>query len=207
MSFANDTFTGTNGTTLQSHTSDSGHSWTKLTGSDMQINNNTVYNTTFSVTMYYSSAIPAGVEYDVEATIKTLNSSKNGCGVGGRISTSATTFYSARFKSTPQWELNKYIAGVATLLGSYAGDYPSTAKVVKLEIRDATKKLYVDGVERVSSVDNEITAAGRPGVGHGAGGNDPWTESWADNWSSTNFSAGGGLSIPVAMKYFRGMRA
>lgn len=206
MSFANDTFTGSDGTTLQSHTSDSSHTWTKQTGSDMQLNTNTVYNTNFTLTGYYSSAVPAGVDYDVVGTVKVATSSKNSCGVLGRMSTSATTFYSARYKSNPRWELNKYIAGAATLLGSYdaAGDRPSSAaKTVKLEIRDATKKVYISGVERISSADNDITAAGRPGLGHGAGGNDPWTESWLDDWSATDAVGGGGAVIPVFMNQYR----
>ncbi|MDP1721586.1 MAG: hypothetical protein Q8L37_00085, partial [Candidatus Gottesmanbacteria bacterium] len=47
VNFANDTFTATNGTLLQNHTSDSGATWTKSTGggaTNLTVDTNRIYS-------------------------------------------------------------------------------------------------------------------------------------------------------------------
>ena len=61
---------------------------------------------------------------------------------------------------------------------------------MKLEIRDATKKVFIDGVERISSSDNTISAAGKAAIRYI---NSDWgfgtTGKAIDNFLATNFSA------------------
>src|SRR5207253_2474083 len=64
-----------------------------------------------------------------------------------------------------EWHLVQIVSGTQTELGSYhqvlvAG----TTYHMKLEIRDAAKKVFIDGVERISSSDNTITAAGKAAI-------------------------------------------
>lgn len=162
---ANDNFTGTSGDNLEAHTSDSGHSWTAGSGSatSLGINaSNQLVNESASNKYYYSSAVPAGVEYDVSLDIQGAGSTG---GPAGRFSTAAYTLYTCLWnEGSGIWQLYKIIAGTATVIGSYAGDSPDTTRTCKLEIKDATKKYFIGGVERISSADNAITAAGRPGV-------------------------------------------
>jgi len=99
-------------------------------------------------------------EYDVTAIYRYV-SDTGSVGIGGRCSTSAATYYYAYFLSG-QWVLVKSDAGSLTTLGTFATTLTAgTSYTVKLEIRNAAKKLYIDGVERISSTDNTITAAGR----------------------------------------------
>jgi hypothetical protein len=78
--------------------------------------------------------------------------------------------------------LFKTVAGVNTSLGTFNealinGD----ERTIKLQIRDATKKVFIDGVERISSADNAITAAGRAGV--------RFSNALAGNMEMDNFDA------------------
>ena len=62
-----------------------------------------------------------------------------------------------------------------------------TTSHLKLEIRDATKKFFIDGVERISSSDNAITAAGKAAIRYY---NSDWgfgtTGKPLDNFRATN---------------------
>jgi hypothetical protein len=82
------------------------------------------------------------------------------------MDTTLATFYMARHdRNSNTWQLYRAVNNAFTLLGSYSQTLAvGTAYRLKLEVRDGTKKLLVDGVERISSTDNAITAAGRAGV-------------------------------------------
>lgn len=142
---------------------------------------------------YYASGVPAGAEYDVAADFVVSNASamNNNAGVTGRMSTSANTFYMLRYSvANLRWELFKAVAGSFTLLGSFTQSLTLTTYAARLEITDATKKVFVDGVERISSTDNAITAAGRAGM--------RWSYSITgqtglriDNFTATDIGGGG----------------
>jgi hypothetical protein len=129
----------------------------------------------------HSSATPAGVEYYVQGDITSTGYSN---WLMGRVSTTANTFYFVQYNAggANEWRLYRRVAGTATLLGSYAGDVPTSVRTVKLEIKDATKKVFIGGVERISTTDNTITAAGRPGIGSGQG--------TIDNYEAGAFTTG-----------------
>lgn len=196
MVFVSDTFTDTNGTNLSSHTGEVGATWTKhssYTG-NITIQSNRCVGPADGgddITCYYASGSPTTAEYDVTATlIQTSDDAYSGCSVAGRISTSANTMYLVQRKTgaTDQWELYKIVAGSATLLGTWSEALANgDSRTVKLEIRNATKKLYVNGAERISSADNEITGAGKAG-----------TRAYGNDMELDDFSASDPVGIFVA---------
>jgi hypothetical protein len=164
---AYDNFTDDDATTLADHTSDSSHTWGKVAGNtgNLTINANTLYSSSAdTVNTYYSSFTPADAEYIVKATIYSSASGGTTPYVCGRVSTTERTGYCVNW-TDGNWSLRQWVNGTRTDLATYAGDTPTTAKVVKLEITDAAKKVYIDDVERINyTTDNTITAAGRPGL-------------------------------------------
>ena len=198
--FAEDNFTDTDGTALTSHTPDDGGSWTKhtLAGSgSWDIRSNRIRSTgsTGTDAHFYHSGTPDSAEYDVEADIVRLGSTTPSAtpGVTGRHSTSAETFYFARYNASPTfvWQLFKRVSGTFTLLGSYSQSFSvGQSRTVKLEIRDTAKKVYIDGTERISSTDNAITAAGKAGIRDNTG-QATTTGYHIDNYVATDLSSSG----------------
>lgn len=168
MPFVSDSFTDTDAVDLVSHTGETGATWTKHSNSPSgggSITTNELRGNTYNNSCFYASGAPAGAEYDVVAPFHCITTGSDyGGGVLGRVDTATDTRYNAKhFGGT--WYLSKNVGGTETTLGTYAQALVSgTTYVLKLEIRNATKKLFVDGVERVSSTDNSITAAGKAGV-------------------------------------------
>jgi hypothetical protein len=162
--FLNDTFTEASNTALTSHTSDSGHSWSAQTdtmtvlGGVGYVGGGSAITTAFQI----SSATPGAAEYDVTIVCQHTANAGNEGSLGRR--TASNTYYTT-YCASGTVQLDKVVSGVSTNLGSWAGglangvDYTS-----KLEIRDAAKKVFIDGVERISSADNAITAAGAVGI-------------------------------------------
>lgn len=183
--FVQDTFSGeSENVDLTAHTGEVGASWTVIFGYPscrLSAASGTVYSSGTPGNGAYASGVPASSEYDVEADVSDPAST----GIAGRTSTTATTFYHARNNGT-EWQLYKFVSGTATLLGSYADSYSGT-KRLKLQIRDAAKKVFVDGVERISSGDNSITDAGRAGIRLILNNTVPRI----DNFLATDLSGGG----------------
>lgn len=166
-SFVVDTFTDADGTNFVDHTPDTGSVWVLREGTNGGVisDANRVRSTTSTLTQVHNAASPASAEYDVAVELHWQSYGEWANGVSGRSDASANTHYYAYFYDTPaQWQLWKVVAGSYTSLGNFAEGAPANPSSLVLEIRDATKKLYVGGVERVSSADNAITAAGHAGV-------------------------------------------
>ena len=166
-----DTFTGTNGTLLESHTGEVGATWGwhPNYAADLKLQNNKVWGPEWG--LYFASGIPSTNEYDVTADL-TVMSNAGAIGVTGRTSTSGSDdLYMARYNAgSVRWELVKCGGGACTNLGFFNQTLAiGSTYAVKLEIRNAAKKLFVDGVERVSSTDNTITQVGRAGIRTGPG--------------------------------------
>lgn len=169
--FVSDTFTDTATTALTAHTGGTGATWTlapSATGSMLISNANRVFanvNPVGNNCDHYASGIPATADYDVEAVIRRVTNATGATGVLGRVSTSATTKYSAFLYFDGQFYLYKNVAGTETQLGVYnAVTADNTNYTVKLEMRGTAIKAYLDGVLRISATDGAITAAGRAGI-------------------------------------------
>jgi hypothetical protein len=170
--FVTDTFTGTGGTALSAHTGETGATWTVHpsyadNGQISSANRARPVDGNLPTAAYYASGVPAGAEYDVRIDIFTVAQSLGSVGPMARVATAANTFYLSRYiADTGGRDLIKFVAGVVTTLGTFAGtrETAGTTKVQRLECKDATKKLFSDGVEIISSTDNAITATGRAGL-------------------------------------------
>lgn len=168
MAFLSDTFTDADNTDLSAHTGETGATWTEHgsypSGATLITSNRA--RCSAAPTCYYASGVPATAEYDVEGVIYVISNAGRSMGVAGRIDTAANSMYYADYDAVnARWEMFKTDAGTTTSLGTFAQTLSTaTSYTIKLEIRDAAKKLYVAGVERISSADNAVTAAGRAGV-------------------------------------------
>lgn len=195
--FASDNFTGTDGTLLSAHTPSGGGSWSDGTGAaeEFEISNNNRLKTTSSDLRFAKhSGTPASAEYDVLATFVVVSVTANSTmGICGRIAAAANTCYFARYNhSSTQWQLFKVVSGTATQLATYSQSLSAgNTLAIKLELRDAAKKFYIDGVERLSSADNVITAAGQAGVRAGGTGSNT-TGQHLDDWSAEETAAATG---------------
>lgn len=187
-----DSFTDTTNTLLQSHTGELGATWTRHTSSaanNLAISSGGRCRAAFdSVTIiYYASGNPVTAEYDVQATFRpmTLVSGEAG-GIAGRMSIAANTMYGARYiVASTQWQLFKVVGGTLTSLGLASATLTAaTDYVVKLQIRNAAKKLFVDGVEILSSTDNAITSTGQAGFRVFTVGNGDTTGMHFDNFTA-----------------------
>lgn len=169
--FVSDTFTDADSTSLESHIGETGATWTRhpsyTAAANSLITGNRVRESDAANTAtYYASGLPATAEYDVQATLRKLDSRATFSRIIGRLSTSADTCYLANYRhDVEEFRLFRVEAGTFTQIGSFAQSLTiGQDYVVKLEIRDAAKKVYIDGVERISSSDNVVTAAGRAGI-------------------------------------------
>lgn len=170
MPFVSDTFSGTNGTALQSRSGEIGATWTKRTDTgsyDWAVNGGSAYYggpATYGI-RYAASGVPASAEYDVEAVFECLSVVNSYPGICGRFQAGVDTNYQVVYNGGT-WSLYKVVAGANTLLGSYASSFTSGTRTVKLEIRNATKRVYFDGSSSpaISSTDNAITNAGAVGI-------------------------------------------
>lgn len=176
--FVQDSFSGTTGGNLTAHTGEVGATWTEHPdyGDNAVISADNRCRSGGTDVCDFASGVPASPEYDVSADLVCVSvpSDDRATGVCGRVSTSLDTMYAARHRheegililpDTNVWELLKIVEGSVTVLGSFDQTLSAgTTYALTLEIRDAAKKLFVNGVERISSADNAITAAGRVGV-------------------------------------------
>jgi hypothetical protein len=193
MPFVSDTMTDTNGTALASHVGESGATWSvhqSATGTATIQGNRLRYGINSQVGRWYASGVPATAEYDVEADFYCANATNANAGIIGRVNTGADTYYYARYLATEGWRLYRFVAGTPTLLDSVSASLTNGVTYhVKLEIRDATKRLYVDGVLTLTSTDNTITAAGRAGIRFTADATRNGME--IDNFVATDVGGGG----------------
>jgi hypothetical protein len=119
-------------------------------------------------TIHGTAPKPRGNEYDVEWTVSNFIGNDDPV-MGLARMLDENNYYAGSIRNggaNPDQRLVKCVAGVITSLGT--ANIGETAPVAcKLEIRDATKKLFTGGVQRISSADNALTDAGEAGIGWG----------------------------------------
>jgi hypothetical protein len=108
----------------------------------------------------------------------------------GRASTSAATFYAARYSATNlAWELVKSVNGSLTTLDTYAQTLAAgEIHRVKLDMSGTTIRLLVDGIERCNVTDSSISSTGRGGLrlGSASSSETDTTGLHLDNWTVTS---------------------
>jgi hypothetical protein len=190
-----DAFTDTNDTPLTSHTpSPTGTGWTEEFAfsnvGEIGINRaRPNVNQTNTKMTYTALPNPSVVEYDVQAQYVTTGNPgiTSYAGLFGRFTDDNNHYSLGWLDDNGQvMRLFKKVATVRTSLGT--GGAINAGEVLKLEIRDAAKKAYEDGVEKISSTDNVLTSAGKAGLWWGdvqATGDDIDTDMTFDNFKVT----------------------
>lgn len=170
----NDTFTGTAGTDLASHTGDVGATWTEhpkaSAGSVVLTDANRARLATAGQNEnYYSSGVPATACYTVsqDYEIKTVIAG-HFYSLWARMDTIDLTGYFVMYDvPAGEWSMWRSVDGLANVeIGSFTQALTAATTVhVSFEVTHLSKVLYLDGVERIRSTDNVVTAKGRGGIG------------------------------------------
>jgi len=166
--FCQDSFTDAAGTLLESHTGETGATWTKnsafSTGSAAitaagRLRGNAANG------VYYESGVPASADYDVEADFY-VASNAGGAGIIGRSSTTAATYYYLDYiQSTGNWSLASLVNGSIVQSVTFAQTL-TLGQIYHLHLvmRGTAILGYINGVLRLQLTDSNISAAGRAGV-------------------------------------------
>ena len=119
-------------------------------------------------TLYTAQGTYPSNDYDVEIDLLSVDTADDLAWLLGRV-TDSSNYYAAGFVSTAGTDLYlvKKVAGVVTTLGSADTDGVVNGAVIKLEIRDATKRVFIDNVQKLSDPDDALTSIGEAGVGMG----------------------------------------
>lgn len=188
MSFVVDSYTDVSGTSITSHTSETGGPVTAntafATSAALISNANRLRGNATTVVMYYGGT-PSSADYDVQADVY-VASIANGAGVCGRMITSAATYYLFDYEAgSTAWVLYSIVAGsTITRLTSSASLTIGNTYTMKLTMRGTTISAYVNGVLLLQMVDTNITAAGKAGFFFGGTSTDA-TTLHLDNFSAT----------------------
>ena len=134
-------------------------------GTPSNIQNNELYGGSYGSLYQHTNGAAVGDD-DMDITCDTrLHSTESTrrMAVAGRLpggtSGSSNYYRSMRTAGSGQstYDLVKRVSSVETNLGSYVdGNAASTSQVMKLEIRAAAKKVFVEGTERISSTDENL---------------------------------------------------
>lgn len=204
--FVQDSFTDVDGTALEAHVGEVGAVWTPRTA---------VYPATAAVieagrvrfsqapgggSSFYASGVPSGAEYDVECDLYINARRGEAVGVIARALETVNTMYLARLHQDNVIELYRFVNGSLSQIGNVSYSVTTGQTIhLKLEVRNASKRVLVDGVEVISSPDNTITHAGRVGIQSYRDKYDPapGIGVHVDNFTATDLS--GGTPDPVTV--------
>jgi len=180
--FVQDAMSGTNWQDLHNRTGAIGAKWTRhptTASSRWYIFDNKVHCGIPGI--LYASGAPASADYSVECDYTRFTNTA-AISIAGRISTSAATFYYV-YELNGEIVLAKQINGVITSFGfDVTGLMGNGATYrLKLEMIGSAIKVYVDGIQKISAVDSDITSAGKAGV-RSPSSNDAGTGKHIDNF-------------------------
>lgn len=141
---------------------------------------------------YSSQPNPAIADVDVQATLAAVYSGSSSAPIA-LIARFADTsnYYAVQILGTSHAQndtkIYKRVGGTWTQLAAVDTSW-ANGDVLKFEIRDATKKVYKNGVEILSTTDNAITAAGKAGVAWGAEAGGNGSHVFSTEWQLDNYS-------------------
>ena len=175
-----DNFTDTDGTLLENHTADTGQGWVANGTDRIRITSNRCWSNGNSGPQFWVlNYTPSSANYSVKSSILVASSGEASLAIAGRVDTASNTGYIA-IMERGVWKLYSVVSGSATLLDSYTGDVPTTAKTAELIMNGTAISVKVDTVTRISVTNGAITSAGKAGIGsfyshYG-------TQNYLDNW-------------------------
>lgn len=166
--FVYDTFTGPNGTRLESHAPDTGGAWTQVRGRDIILDTNEATpDKTGGRDIYTNAAAAPSAEYVVGVTVRFGSANtENYTELYARVA--GTSSYAAFINAAGAWNITRYTSGVPTVLasGTTTALNPVTqANEIVFEVRNASKRLIVNGVVVGTTTNNTLTGAGNVGLG------------------------------------------
>lgn len=161
-----------------------GGAYTEVTG-DTQIVSGALKNIGLnSHVVTVDAPVMNTADYYVQAIVYTNPSNASGIGLIIRY-VDASNYYYARINTFGNTlKIIKRIAGSETELGNYNGGYTGgNSYTLKFSGTGTTLKAYVNGTERISVTDSDLTSAGKPGL-------------WSDYGNSTwnNFVISGDMT-------------
>ena len=177
-----DTFTEGSDTVITLHTPDIGTGWTEVFDSSTSGNDALIVALTDEVQagqqqnnrgqMYTAQPNPTFDDQVVSITIDAgfTETGSKGVGIIARRTDNNNLYVVQILGNSATDEsvkLFKKVTGTYTQLGAYDATL-AAGTIIKLEITDATKKVYVDGVQRISSTDNALTSVGTWGLAFGS---------------------------------------
>ncbi len=186
--FAAGSFTATDGTELTAHDA----AWTSQGVTQLVINAGRVHQAGTGQALYWHSGTPASADYSVSADMHVLTTANSVIGVSGRSSTTAFTHYHVRWlSSSSAWQLYKFVAGSATLLGTFTETVADGVTIAfRLDMVGSTIKVFTGGIERISVSDTAITAANRAAIrGNTSSAITSTTTQHLDNFSADDIGA------------------
>jgi hypothetical protein len=196
-----DSMTGSAGTNLTAHTSDSGHSWAKQSGTTSNLilsDANRVRSDAAALITYYCSWDPASADYSVQMLHLAVTASDNYLGVGRAATGDQSKYLCVYDPANTRWALSKHdAAGASTELATWSETLMTLDfRTVKLQMIGSSIKCYIDGVERMSVIDTSHTAAGKAGIfAYGATANA--THFHGDNFITADIARQGLLTLGV----------
>jgi hypothetical protein len=167
--FVRDTFTGTNGTFLESHAPDTGGAWTRVQGQGLLLQGGQITpDKTNGTDVYTNAAVPPSAEYVVGITASFIAvNSDNYVELYARVT--GGNGYAVHVDARSNYSIIRYVGGVATTLASGSTTALNIGLAVDNEIvfyvTNASKRLIVNGTVVATVTDNTVTAAGRAGLG------------------------------------------
>lgn len=185
VTFLSDLCNDVAGTLLSAHTPDVGSTWEKLgfnsnlaaSSSDTQITasgDKLGGSVTSLAAVYRNAAVPPSADYEVSAMVNIDDIAAATAAVCARLTPTGTSLaavdgYMVRAIGTTgaeKFELVKMLGGTGFVLDTLneAMDLASE-HTLKLRMTTAAKAGFWDGVQKVSSADNDVTQVGRAGIG------------------------------------------
>jgi Peptidase family C25 len=168
--FVYDTFTGTTGTFLESHSPDTGGAWSRVRGAGITLVSNTARpDKNQSNDIYLNAATPSSAEYAVGITVTFVaNNADNVIELYARASATLLNGYGIRLDALGNYTITRYIGGTPTVLASgttTALNPRNTPNEIIFFVTDAAKRLIVNGTIVATITDNTVTTAGTTGFG------------------------------------------
>lgn len=132
-----------------------GANWTTVSGSPSIVSNAAANGSNANSVARHNTELPSADHYaQADATNPGTGYDE---GVLVRFSASAMTCYMGRYSSgTGAWEIHKWVAGTATLLGSLTEAAPASPWTLRLEAQGTALRLYGNGVLKVSLTDSSV---------------------------------------------------
>lgn len=163
--FVLDTFTGSTGTELSSHTGEVGATWSRHNYSDTYatLSGSGSLQATNTVAWYTASGTPGTDEYDVTVTC-TLNPADSSLYLGLRGSATADTGYLIGWTRPNRWELYRNLSTATSQSDTLSTGTYTLKATIRNNGSNAELALFLDGTQVLSYTDSSpITGAGVTG--------------------------------------------